>query len=130
MSGTVPTATVMPPRITQWIDLFRAVLAQCLGDQPLLLATVAKRLTTSARTLQRMLDTEGTSWRAEVDAMRRAQACQLLAGGMSKAQAAVRLGYSDARALRRAVRRWERQCQSDRGTKGGISCPDLFLATT
>ncbi len=98
-----------PDQGPRWIDAFRGVLAECLEDGSLLLPSAARRLTVSTRTLQRLLQQEGTSWRAEVDTARRARADRLLGGGMSKAQAASRLGYSDARALRRAVRRWSRR---------------------
>jgi AraC-like DNA-binding protein len=97
-----------PQRIPQWIQRFRQVLAACVDDQDLVLGSAARRLMVSPRTLQRLLEQEGTSWRAEVDAARREQAEALLAGGISKTRAASRLGYSDARALRRAMRRWTR----------------------
>lgn len=94
-------------RAPQWIDSFRQVLAECLDDRALLLSVAARRMSVSPRTLQRLLEREGTTWRAEVEAVRRAQATRLQRGGLSKSQVARRLGYSDARALRRAVKRWE-----------------------
>lgn len=93
----------------QWVDEFREVLAGLLDDQDVLLGAAARRLAVSPRTLQRLLEREGTSWRTEVDAARHAQAVRLLAGGVSTAGAAARLGYSDARSLRRAIRRWTKQ---------------------
>lgn len=93
--------------VPRWIDSFRQVLAECLDDRALLLSVAARRMSVSPRTLQRLLEREGTTWRAEVEAVRRAQAIRLQRGGLSKAQVARRLGYSDARALRRAVKRWE-----------------------
>jgi len=101
----------VPERTPHWIGRFRQILAECVNDQDLLLASAARRLMVSPRTLQRMLEQEGTSWRAEVDAARRQQATALLAGGISKTKAASRLGYSDARALRRALRRWSSRPQ-------------------
>jgi len=56
--------------------------------------------------VQRRLEGNSTSWRAEADAVRREQARWLRAEGLSGAAIAARLGYSDARALRRAVHRW------------------------
>jgi AraC-like DNA-binding protein len=99
-------AVAAPARPPLWIERFRQVLAECVNDRELLLASAARRLMVSPRTLQRLLEQEGTSWRAEVDAARRARAGALLADGLSKTRAATRLGYSDARALRRAMRRW------------------------
>jgi len=90
----------------QWIDRFRQVLATCLAAQDLTLGVVAQRLGMSPRTVQRWLERNSTSWRAEADAVRREQARWLRAEGLSGAAIAARLGYSDARALRRAVRRW------------------------
>jgi AraC-like DNA-binding protein len=94
--------------VPQWIDSFRQVLAECLNDRALLLSVAARRMSVSPRTLQRLLEREGTTWRAEVEAVRRARAARLQRGGLSKSQVARRLGYSDARTLRRAVKRWER----------------------
>lgn len=61
----------------------------------------------SRRTVQRRLAEERTSWRAELDAARRAEAARLKREGASNKVIAARLGYSDTRALRRAVRRWD-----------------------
>ena len=100
-------SVIAGPGITpQWIDRFRQVLATCLAAQDLTLGVVARRLGMSPRTVQRRLERNSTSWRAEADAMRSEQARWLRAEGLSGAAIAARLGYSDARALRRAVRRW------------------------
>jgi AraC-like DNA-binding protein len=98
----------VPERIPRWIVRFRAVLAECLDDQDMLLGAAALRLHVSPRTLQRLLEREGTTWRAEVDAARREQAARLRQAGATSSQAASRLGYSDVRSLRRAARRWQR----------------------
>ena len=98
---------IAAPGITpQWIDRFRLVLATCLAAQDLTLGVVARRLGMSPRTVQHRLERNSTSWRAEADAVRSEQARWLRAEGLSGAAIAARLGYSDARALRRAVRRW------------------------
>ena len=100
-------SVIAGPGITpQWIDRFRQVLATCLAAQDLTLGVVARRLGMSPRTVQRRLERNSTSWRAEADAVRSEQARWLRAEGLSGAAIAARLGYSDARALRRAVRRW------------------------
>ena len=101
-------ALIAAPGITpRWIDRFRQVLAVHLAAGDLSLRAVAERLGMSARTLQRRLEEEGTSWRAEVDALRREQASRLREVGLSRTAIAARLGYSDARVLRRADRRWD-----------------------
>jgi AraC-like DNA-binding protein len=108
LRGLADARLASPERVPLWIDRFRQVLAECLDDQDMLLSAAARRLHLSPRTVQRFLEREGTSWRSEVDAARRAQATSLEQAGASRAQTAARLGYSDARALRRAARRWER----------------------
>jgi AraC-like DNA-binding protein len=99
---------IASPGITlEWIDRFRRVLASHLAAPDLSLRTVAAGLGMSPRTLQRRLEREGTSWRQETDVLRREQAGRLELDGLSRAAAAARLGYSDARALRRAASRWD-----------------------
>lgn len=93
-------------RPAQWMDVFRQVVTDCLDDRDVLLASAARRLAVSPRTLQRLLEREGTNWRAEVDVVRRERAAQLITSGMSQFSVARRLGYTDPRALRRAARRW------------------------
>ena len=90
-----------------WIDRFRQILAAGLAVRDLSLSAVARQLGMSPRTLQRRLEEEGTSWRGEADALRREQASRLAGEGLSRADVAACLGYSDARALRRAARRWD-----------------------
>jgi AraC-like DNA-binding protein len=94
-----------PP--VRWEDRFRTILAAALANGSASLALVAQQLAISPRTLQRRLEALDTSWRAEIDLVRRNQAASLLRHGeLTNAAIASRLGYSDARALRRAVRRW------------------------
>ncbi|HEX6518530.1 MAG TPA: helix-turn-helix domain-containing protein [Streptosporangiaceae bacterium] len=94
-----------PESGARFSDSLRQVLAEYLDEAPRLSAT-ARRMTVSPRTLQRLLRSEGTTWRAEVDAFRRAQASRLKQKGLSNSQVATQLGYSDARVLRRAAVRW------------------------
>ncbi|WP_164986325.1 AraC family transcriptional regulator [Streptomyces roseicoloratus] len=100
-------ATAVP--LHTWIDLFRAALRTALeqdGDVPTL-ASTSRRLSVGSRTLQRRLEEHGTSWRAELDAARRAHVTRLLTATDQTLDAiAARNGYADARTLRRAVRRW------------------------
>jgi AraC-like DNA-binding protein len=69
------------------------------------LEEVAARLGLSPRTLHRRLSAAGTSFRRELNAVR-AERARDLVGTMSSEAVAEVLGYSDARALRRAARRW------------------------
>jgi AraC-like DNA-binding protein len=109
LRGVGDARLAVPERVPRWIDRFRQVLGECLDDQAMLLSVAARRLHVSPRTLQRLLEREGTSWRSEVDAARSERAARLQGTGVTPSQVASRLGYSDARALRRAVRRWERE---------------------
>ena len=109
VTGTVNGRASVP----RFSDSLSQVLAECLDDQALLLSAAARRMTVSPRTLQRLLQSHGTTWRAEVDAFRRARAARLRGKGLSNSQVAMRLGYSDARALRRATVRWEQASQPD-----------------
>ena len=99
-------AMATPDPVPRWVDRFRDVLAECVDDQTVHLSAAARRLHISPRTLQRLLEQDGTTWRAEVDAARRERAATLLSTGRSKTQVATHLGYADARSLRRATRRW------------------------
>ncbi|GAB3982346.1 AraC family transcriptional regulator [Actinoallomurus acanthiterrae] len=98
--------TAAPGRAPEWRDLLREAIAADLRGRTVSLRAVAGRLAMSPRSLQRRLEEDGTSWREEVDAVRRDQAARLLREGASRTAMAAQLGYSDARALRRAVRRW------------------------
>ena len=83
----------------------RAVSAQ-IDARDLDIASTAKRLATSTRTLQRTLERAKTSHRALVDDVRRERALALLEAGTPVADISARLGFSDTRAFFRAFRRW------------------------
>ncbi|MFB4294457.1 helix-turn-helix domain-containing protein [Nonomuraea sp. ATR24] len=88
-----------------WLDRFRVEVELSLPDGDL--AAVARRLRLAPRTLQRRLREEGTSWREEVERVRRARVEHLLLNTpMTVASIAARTGYADQRALRRAIHRW------------------------
>lgn len=71
---------------------------------------LASTLDLSPRTLRRRLDEAGTSFRAISDRVRARVACELLErDGLTVAEAGQRLGFSDARAFRRAFKRWQGQ---------------------
>lgn len=83
----------------------REVLRDALPSTPTL-ASAARTLAQSARTLQRRLADDGTSFAAELDRVRRELAQELLASGESVQEVSYRLGYADPRAFARAHRRW------------------------
>ena len=77
------------------------------GGASLPIEEVARALELSVRTLRRRLEDAGTSFR-EVSDRLRAQAAQRLLHeqGLTVAEAGRQLGFSDARAFRRAFKRW------------------------
>ncbi|MER8046659.1 AraC family transcriptional regulator ligand-binding domain-containing protein [Streptomyces sp. NPDC094032] len=90
-----------------WLDLFRVALKHAADDGRATLPATAARLAVSPRTLQRRLDEHGTSWTAELEAVRRAEITRLLGTtDLPVDTIAERTGYADARTLRRAVLRW------------------------
>ncbi|MEW1859659.1 AraC family transcriptional regulator ligand-binding domain-containing protein [Streptomyces sp. NPDC088194] len=101
-------AAEMPaPRIPRSVAVpgLREVIAEQLPNGRPSLADAARRLAISTRTLQRRLGDSGTTWRAELDAVRREQS--LRHGSAGSAQRAVRLGFAESRSLRRAMNRWD-----------------------
>jgi AraC-like DNA-binding protein len=97
-----------------WTESVREILVAHLERPGLSLQDVARMLAVSPRTLQRRLAEEGTSWRAELDAVRRERATALMREGATSDATARRLGYSGSRALRRASGRWSRGTLSNR----------------
>ncbi len=98
-------ATAIP--LHNWLDLFRTALAAVHDEAVPTLSAVARRMAVSTRTLQRRLDEHDTTWSNEVEAARRDHFTRLLhSTDLSIDAVAARSGYADARALRRAVRRW------------------------
>jgi AraC-like DNA-binding protein len=84
-----------------------AILAQLADGRPSL-TTTARRLAVSPRTLQRRLGESGTTWRAELDEVRRERSAGLRGTGAGSAQrAAAHLGFAETRSLRRAMNRWD-----------------------
>jgi AraC-like DNA-binding protein len=106
-------------------DRFRQALAAALQCDTLSLAGVARRLSMSPRSLQRHLTEHGTTWREEVDRLRHEQALALLHDTDLPLQTiAVRLGYSDARTLRRAAHRWQGKAPRDLRAAPAAHCPN------
>lgn len=111
MESSEQSVTISPGVGPTWAARLQALLARRLPGEDISLASVSRQLAVSPRTLQRRLQAEGTSLREQTDAVRRRQAARLLAEGKTRLSVAVRLGYSDDRTLRRAMRRWENQRQ-------------------
>lgn len=106
-----------------WTDGVREILAAQLDRRALTLPMAAQALAVSARTLQRRLADEGTSWRAELDAARRERTAQLLGRGRTRDVTAASVGYSGSRALRRALRRWQQDEVDASGPQVGVLRP-------
>jgi len=85
------------------VDRARVILEHAIVD----LATLAKRMGTSTRSLQRTLRAHGTSYLVLVDDVRRRQALTYLRDGtLTVGEVADRLGYSHPAELHRAFRAW------------------------
>lgn len=90
-----------------WRETLRATITTALREGDPGLEATARRLTMSPRTLQRRLHSLGTTWRQEVESVRHTNAVHLIRDTALPVQSvATRLGYTDARTLRRAIRRW------------------------
>ncbi|WP_405487296.1 helix-turn-helix domain-containing protein [Nocardia sp. NBC_00511] len=90
-----------------WHGELRLAIRQSMNHGGAELDRVARRLRISARTLQRRLQEQGTTWREQVDAVRAEQAVALLREtDLTVGSIAARLGYGDSRAFRRAFTRW------------------------
>ncbi|MFG2088827.1 AraC family transcriptional regulator ligand-binding domain-containing protein [Spirillospora sp. NPDC048824] len=94
--------------VRDWYDVFRLTLNASFELDSLSLETVAQQMAMSPRTLQRRLAERCSTWRGEVENARQEKALALLQDGrLPMTSIAGRVGYSDVRALRRAVRRWQ-----------------------
>jgi AraC-like DNA-binding protein len=95
------------PRSDDVRDQVRRILAAQSTAGDLRVGTVARRLATTPRTLQRRLAAAGTSFEALCDDTRRQAADGYLADTtLSLAEVAYLLGYSEPAAFHRAFRRW------------------------
>ncbi|GAD87120.1 hypothetical protein NCAST_34_02500 [Nocardia asteroides NBRC 15531] len=102
LAGSAPVPT--------YEEALRAAILDDLAAGALDLSAVAARFAASPRTFQRRLAEAGTTWRAEVDAARRDRAERLLReSDLPVGSIAARLGYADARTLRRSFQRWTGQ---------------------
>ncbi len=94
------------PRPASLAERVEQLLADRLSSGDVDVEAIARSLGMSARTLQRRLAEEHTSFKAAIDSVRRRQALLLLDGGAAIAEVAWMLGYSEPSAFHRAFRRW------------------------
>jgi AraC-like DNA-binding protein len=89
------------------VDRVRRVLARTLPQGEPGVATVARALDMSARTLQRQLEDQGTTFRDVLNDLRSEMAqAYLLDGRHSIAEVTYLLGFSETAAFSRAFKRW------------------------
>ncbi|WP_419998889.1 AraC family transcriptional regulator ligand-binding domain-containing protein [Streptomyces boninensis] len=101
----ITMATARP--LQGWLDRFRAALQASVDSGHPDQGRVSHRLGMSPRTLQRRLREEGTSWREELGAYRQQRVDELLREtSLTLESIATRVGYSEPRALSRAIHRW------------------------
>lgn len=108
------------PRTDSVTAMVRREIATALPSGEPRQADLAKRLAMSARTIQRRLADEGTTFAALVDDVRRERAELLLRGSkLTGSEVAFLLGFSEPAAFFRAFRRWTgRTVQEWRGAHG------------
>jgi AraC-like DNA-binding protein len=95
------------PVVEDPVSLVEWCVGARLGGGPPPLASVARALGTSVRSLQRQLETRGKSYSEIVDGVRRERARRLLSvPGTSIDAIALALGYEGPRPFRRACLRW------------------------
>ena len=88
------------------VDQVRRALGNALSSDDAQLSSVAKRLGITARSLQRRLQDEGTSFQSLRDETRKMLADRYLAEGLSLAEISFLLGFSEPSAFFRAFKRW------------------------
>jgi AraC-like DNA-binding protein len=88
------------------VDEVRGAIGDELRDGEVDIERIARRVGVPPRSLQRRLRDEGTSYRELVDTIRHKRAIDLMQRGLSIGDIAEHLGFSEARAFRRAFRRW------------------------
>jgi AraC-like DNA-binding protein len=98
-------AAIVPRDAT--LDRVRAAVTRVLRTGPPTLASVARTLRASPRTVQRRLKEAGSSHRGVVDEVRRELAIRYLATpGLSITEIAFLLGFTDDSSFRRVYKRW------------------------
>jgi AraC-like DNA-binding protein len=102
----VERALARLPAMTRTSEAVRATVRGALSGGACTLAGTARAIGVSARTMQRRLQAEGTSFAEVVDALRREMAVAYLDRGMAIPEVASLLGYADTTAFHHAFRRW------------------------
>jgi AraC-like DNA-binding protein len=96
----------LDPALEALVPKVRRILANAVGKPPNLLQ-LARTLQTSPRTLRRIFDQMGTSYRELLDESRRTRAVEWTrSASLSVGTIAERLGFRDVRSFRRAFKRW------------------------
>jgi AraC-like DNA-binding protein len=109
---------------SQWMARVEALVERMLSQGDGTLRGVAENLGISPRTLQRRLADEGRSFDDIRESVRRALAMKLVAeGGMTMADVAGRLGFSEPRAFRRAFQRWTGTSPSEHARRAKAGRP-------
>jgi AraC-like DNA-binding protein len=88
------------------VDEVRAAIGDELRAGDVDIERVARRVGLTPRSLQRRLRDDGTSYRELIDTVRHQRAIDLMQRGVPIGDVAEHLGFSEARAFRRAFRRW------------------------
>lgn len=95
------------PRVESVTERVRALLIAELASGPPGISNIAKQLGMSERTLERRLDTEGTTFSELLDTLRRSLATRhLREHGTATADIALLTGFAQTSAFYRAFRRW------------------------
>ncbi len=101
------TGSTAPLSALSTVDALKQILIPHLDDRDLDAQRVADAIGVSKRTLVRRLSAEGTSFRNELDRLRRRRAEALLGeGNLTIAEVGSEIGYPDAAVFSRAFRRW------------------------
>lgn len=97
----------LPPLGESASDRVRHLLSRALGEGTPTLGSVASKLKTSERSLQRKLADEGTSFELLLDEVRQQLALRYLADRtLAVSEVAYLLGYSEPSPFHRAFKRW------------------------
>jgi AraC-like DNA-binding protein len=102
-AGELAQEAAADPRMTQQV---KRALPDALRSDDAQVEAVAKQLGLAARSLQRRLKDEGTSFQAVREEVRRALARRYRDAGLASAEIAFLLGFAEPAAFARASARW------------------------